>query len=54
MGRSLGRTPFRILSTYAERDFARAEEWKIRFAEKRMADVCARLVKVVDRESDQT
>jgi hypothetical protein len=29
-------------------------EWKIRFAEKGMADVCARLVKVVDRESDQT
>lgn len=29
-------------------------EWKIRFAEKRMADVCARRVKVVDRESDQT
>jgi hypothetical protein len=28
--------------------------WKIRFAEKRMADVCARRVKVVDRESDQT
>lgn len=29
-------------------------EWKIRFAEKRMTDVCARRVKVVDRESDQT
>jgi hypothetical protein len=29
-------------------------EWQIRFAEKRMADVCARLPKVVDRESDQT
>ena len=29
-------------------------EWRIRFAEKRMADVCARRVKVVDREADQT
>ena len=44
------------LDTIPPTDKTRREflEWKIRFAEKGMADVCARLVKVVDRESDQT
>jgi hypothetical protein len=27
-------------------------EWQIRFAEKRLADVCARLARGVDREAD--
>ena len=27
-------------------------EWQIRFAEKRMADVCARLARGMDREAD--
>ena len=46
--RDLDATP---LGDEVRREFL---EWQIRHAEKRMAEVCARLGKVVDRESDRT